>query len=134
MLHSVAVPPAPPRPSSLSTLSKDGDGRTPHPFLVLRDRFSETPDLGDTASATRVTSFVSANMDGRTQVRSMRTPPLPFHLVMNCYRTTDGVPDDAYTRLNVHVDDRSDIHHTLNSFLLSVANDELERGGTHSEL
>jgi hypothetical protein len=50
-----------------------------------------------TASATTVTSFVFAHMDGPTQVCSLH----------------------AYD--------------ALNTFLLNVANDVLERGGTHRE-
>ena len=128
LLHSA---PPPPPPSSPTTVADDDDNDpAPHPFLVLRDRFSAAPNLEDTSA--NVTSFVSAHLDGRTQVCSLQTQPLPFHLVMNCYRTTDG--RDAYARLNVHVDDRSDVHDALNTFLLSVADDVLERGGTHREL
>lgn len=53
---------------------------------------------------------------------------------MNCYSTTDGVPDNIYARLNVHVNDSSDFDDALNTFLLSVAHDVLDRGGTHREL
>jgi hypothetical protein len=131
LYSTAAVPPTP--PLSPTTLSNGEDNPAPHPF-VLRDRFSETQDLGDTVSATTVTSFVSAHMDGRTQVCSLRTPPLPFHLVINSYRTTDCVPDNAYARLNMHVHDCSDVHEAHNTFLFSVVNDVLERGGTHREL
>ena len=121
----------PPHPSSAS-----GTHDPPHhPFLVLRDRFSAT-GLGEPS----VTSYVSAQMDGRKQVCSVHTPPLPFNLVLRCYRADGvrGVPyrarwKHAYARFNVHVDGRSDVHEALNAFLLSVTNDVLGRGGTHKE-
>jgi hypothetical protein len=123
---------APPPPSSPTTVSHVDDVPAPHPYHVLRDRFSS--DMQGTASATTVTSFVSAHMDGHTQVCSLRTPPSPFNIIMHCYRITDGVPDNAYARLNVHVDAHSHVHDALNTFLLNVANDVLERGGTHREV
>ena len=123
-------------PPPPSTASGDNDP-TPHPFLVLRDRFSEA-GLGE-ASATldTVTSYVSAQMDGLTQVCSLRTVPLPFNFVLRCYEADDvrGVPyrarwRHAFARLNVHVDERSD---DLNAFVLRVADDVIDRRGTHRE-
>ena len=52
---------------------------------------------------------------------------------MHCYRT-DGVQGHAYARLNVHVHDRSDVRDALNTFLLCVADDVLEREGTNRAL
>ena len=97
-------------PPPLSSASGTND-LPQHPFLVLRDRFSEA-GLGE-ASATldTVTSYVCAQMDDRTQVCSLRTPPLFFNFVLRCYRAYDvrGVPyrahwRHAYPRVNVHVD------------------------------
>jgi hypothetical protein len=122
---AAAFPPAP-SPPSFPTALTNGD-RASHSFHALKDRFSESPDLTDTASATIVTSFVSAHIDGRTQVCSLRPPPLHFHMVMQCYRNTNGFPCKAYAPLNVHVDDRSEVHDALDTFLLRVANDVLER-------
>jgi hypothetical protein len=64
LLHSAAAAvssaPSPLLPTTALS-NDDDDNPAPHPFLILGDRFSETPDPGDTASATTVTSFVSAS-------------------------------------------------------------------------
>jgi hypothetical protein len=124
-------------PPPLSTASGTTDP-PPHPFLVLRDRFSEA---GQTSvQSDSVTSYVSAQMDGRTQVCTLRTPSLPYHLVLRCYAADDvrGVPyrgrwRHAYARFSVHIDGRSDVHDALNAFLLRLANDLIAPGGTHRE-
>lgn len=86
-------------------------------------------------NATNVMSYVSAQLGGRSQVGSIRTPPLPFNIILRCYMTDDvrGVPyrsryKHAYARLNVHVDETSEVHDALNAFLLSVADDVMARG------
>jgi hypothetical protein len=124
-------------PPPLSAAS-DTTNLPPHPFQVLRDRFSEAGQASVPSDS--VTSCVSAQMDGQTQVCTLRTPPLPYHLVLRCYAADDvrGVPyrgrwRHAYARFSVHIDGQSEVHDALNAFLLRVANDMLARGGTHRQ-